>query len=535
MKRICRPLAAIVAAQLFGLAGFAAEPSARIAVFLADAEGKQTHDCPAWNDYRKAVGDGPAARVLFVEMLKAEPELCDAVGGDAERLNDLLAQRLHVLAERVKSGRELFGQWAWRVLPKKGKNGSKLAQDADAESCVALGSVAAIVFVAAHPEVAAGLADQEELFTLLENSGEFLLVDKEMKVFTGNTSEMRKQKTPRPWDKPDPQSKVIQKLVAGLLVRESDPKWLASRFGIAQKLCLDRTTLALALEVLRCPEQRRLRPGRDEGSVTERAMMTVGQLGDKSHRSALAPYLEQTRRLHWNIRIGFTFADVDKQLRDLALSTLIQLSGGDLEQYGFHLFRVQDEKGSRIYLFKTIEERNRGFTMCVQNYKKLGLEQPPQFTPETAPRFAFVPLSESPDVSVKPLPTSPDGKIRLKLDGGSAMLIDTATGQQIGKTLAAGFSGQGEGGQEPFTFICWSFSPDGKYVVTGSSFVRKYPPHEDTVDTNVGRIQVWDAATGELLFRQPSNRAIGSVRSVGFKSDNKTILFIAEPASRDIS
>jgi hypothetical protein len=149
------------------------------------------------------------------------------------------------------------------------------------------------------------------------------------------------------------------------------------------------------------------------------------------------------------------------------------------------------------------------------------------------PQFAFVPLSESPDVSIVTLPKSPDGKTRIRLDGGSATLIDAATGKQIGKTLAAGCS-TSDGGKEPSTFTCWAFSPDGKYVVTGSRYYREAESKTET-PTNFGNLQVWDAATGELLSQRPSNRAIGGVRAVGFKQDNKTILFIAERYSRDVS
>ena len=63
----------------------------------------------------------------------------------------------------------------------------------------------------------------------------------------------------------------------------------------------------------------------------------------------------------------------------------------------------------------------------------------------------------------------------------------------IGKELDAGM--WNEGRDREFTFTC-GFSPDGKYVVTGSRFAKTFPPQEDTLPTNVGKVQVWDAATG---------------------------------------
>ncbi len=107
-----------------------------------------------------------------------------------------------------------------------------------------------------------------------------------------------------------------------------------------------------------------------------------------------------------------------------------------------------------------------------------------------------------------------------------------ATGKRIGKELDAGK--WNEGPNPEFTFTCCSFSPDSKCVVTGASFVKKYPPHEDTLDTNVGRVEVWDAATGELVEKNPHGPT-GSIHAVGFNSDGKVIHYDAEKFSLDIS
>ena len=81
----------------------------------------------------------------------------------------------------------------------------------------------------------------------------------------------------------------------------------------------------------------------------------------------------------------------------------------------------------------------------------------------------------------------------------------------------------------PFTFACWSFSADGRYVATGLRYYRAAESPAE-VDTNVGQIEVWDAATGELVQRY--HKAVGSVSEVGFDDDESmTVLFIAEKFS----
>ena len=70
--------------------------------------------------------------------------------------------------------------------------------------------------------------------------------------------------------------------------------------------------------------------------------------------------------------------------------------------------------------------------------------------------------------------------------------------------------------------------------MTGSRFVKKYPKEEDTVNTNVGNVEVWDAATGARVEKQTRGR-IGSVRAVTFSKDGKIVYYDADVFSHDIS
>ncbi len=320
--------------------------------------------------------------------------------------------------------------------------------------------------------------------------------------------------------------------------REGRPKDIIARLEAAMANGLEEAKLPIIIELL----QRGEVIGADSidqaliiEPSTEFAIVMLGRLGKKEHVGLLAPYLENPRKLRLQ-SVGQRYVNFTPQLRDLALAALLQLNGAELTQHVFHrrqgdayFFR---ERPISFYLFDTVDERNQAFNYCVKDFKELGLADAPRFMPETSERFLLVaggvPAS---------LETSPNGKTRLSLQGNKARLIDVATGKQVGNVLNA--DKWNEGKKREFTFTCYSFSPDGKYVVTGSGLVEKFPG-KDTRDTNIGRIQVWDAATGQPVQSYPKiltirGVKIGSVRAAGLSDDGKTIHFEAEKFSIDIS
>lgn len=69
--------------------------AARVAAFLADTDGKFTHDLPGWNRYRDVAGSDAPARALFAEMVKNRDnhELLLAIRHSAEELGRSIASR----------------------------------------------------------------------------------------------------------------------------------------------------------------------------------------------------------------------------------------------------------------------------------------------------------------------------------------------------------------------------------------------------------------------------------------------------------
>jgi hypothetical protein len=145
---------------------------------------------------------------------------------------------------------------------------------------------------------------------------------------------------------------------------------------------------------------------------------------------------------------------------------------------------------------------------------------------ETAPRFAFRDGKVAAE-ETRPLRTSPDGRIRLEIGGRRARLIDTTTGKPVGKVLDAGTLWTE---RHEFTFMCWSFSPDGKAVATGSRFYEESGSHGHE-KTHVGRVQVWDAVTGGLLVQSAGR--MGGVSEVAFSRNSRTVVYRAAPYEID--
>jgi hypothetical protein len=139
-----------------------------------------------------------------------------------------------------------------------------------------------------------------------------------------------------------------------------------------------------------------------------------------------------------------------------------------------------------------------------------------------AKRLRWVDVS---DTGVSGTPRDAWRNLRLQVRGTRARLYDADTGKPIGKELKHGFAADGQ----DFDITCWSFSPDGKLVVTGAGYRG-----QADVPLNFGDLRVWDAVTGKEVARySQERRAIGSVRMVAFLRDGKTMIFAADAFKTD--
>lgn len=321
------------------------------------------------------------------------------------------------------------------------------------------------------------------------------------------------------WSQPDARLSAAKKLLTQWAIREADPKlgraWasIGARLMVTRYFCLEEAKTPLALEILRSPE----RVGHE---ASEFACLHATKLGAKENRQLLEHLLDQTTEVFFMEKYQ---VNTPTQVRDLALAAIVQLSGEKPEDYGFTQMQAKAtifREAMPVYLFSSPRDRDRAFERYAKNYKELGLRTPPRFSRE----FTF---SRYPGSILANVHTTPNGKVRLDAHGNTARLIEVATGKPIGKEISA----QKPGESPQFTFACWSFSADGKHVVTGSRYYFAARSVDEKA-TNVGRIEVWDAATGELVQRY--HKPVGSVLGVRFSDDDSmTVLFIAEKHSME--
>ena len=200
-------------------------------------------------------------------------------------------------------------------------------------------------------------------------------------------------------------------------MREADSKWLMVRMDAASQFALTNALQPLALRLVHNPPQPNV-----SGSWSEFAVLTVRRTHKSEDRQSLSQFLEGARPLGWEFmpRPRRPGADpqllhvVDPQLRDLALGVIVELSGKRPADYGF--VEYSSAQDPHVYLFQTMEQRNRGFKMCIENYRALGLDRPPAYTPEIPPRFYYV-AGTNDARALHAAKTSPGGKVRLDHPG----------------------------------------------------------------------------------------------------------------------
>lgn len=243
------------------------ELQAGIAGLLADTEGTDEHDLPGWDRYRRDVGNDDASRKLFAEMLKDEPALMFACQAGGHVASDATNARTRQVIG------SLYNRFTrQRVVPSKG-------------------TISALVFAAAHPQVEdeGGLLNGHWMSNLVRQS---------------NFVSMLTAKPP---------SSAAQKLIGQWLRGESDDAGDIQRIRIAVNYQIPKDGLDLAIRLVVNGKQ-----GNTSSLTT--AFEGVSRMGGREYAALLLPYLEDKRGM--GVRI-VNKQRIQMEIRDIALAWLI--------------------------------------------------------------------------------------------------------------------------------------------------------------------------------------------------------------------
>lgn len=262
----------------------------RLEAFRADRNPLAGHGLAGWDRFRACAGSSASARGLFVEMQRAERELLETVERAPAQAGALLDARCQQIQATSEGG------------------------EAEHEHALSLATMAAVVFAASNADVPVSThaGDLVNNFTQQEALKQALTV---------------KQIAP-----------VVRGLLGNWVSRQFERESIAAYRNLIMAMQFNlKEALAPALSLIEPPG--------GQPHLEQYAILTVGKLGGREHVPALLPLLNDNRPIGAPNRTGH---ESDTQVRDVALATLLHLTGQKLADYGFAHAKTND-----LILFNT--------------------------------------------------------------------------------------------------------------------------------------------------------------------------------------
>ena len=244
----------------------------QLALFIADAEQKVT--LPGWSQFRQMVGDDTAARGLFVDIQRAEPELVREAESQPKAASQQLDRRCRELYQ--EQYRASFG----------------------VRSQVSADSVAALMFVSASDQV-----EPNETSLSALQSFAFQQVFRHA-VLSGPRKDALKELLGQ-W-----LERTAERADGGMHMR------LALSYGVPQGL-------SIAKRLLKAKDV--------PADQLPYALLAVGRLGTAEDAAVVEARLDDARPFQ---AVAVRGKAVATQVRDVALAVLIHLNGENLADYG---------------------------------------------------------------------------------------------------------------------------------------------------------------------------------------------------------
>ncbi|NIO33472.1 MAG: hypothetical protein GTO26_00455 [Planctomycetales bacterium] len=284
----------------------------RIAAFAA-GKSATADDLPGWMLLKSIAGDGPAVRQLFIEAIRGEPLLLEALDQGhtyAAQAVVLRTQQLYQARLRNPNARQNLA------------NNSQFAA-----------SVAALLIVIADGETELDERTASMIFQMMHRSALLRRLGS--------------------------REQPVRALVGVFIQRTAETSMAYQSLWTAMQYNLKEGLIA-ATAIIRRGEQRPY--------VLQDAILAIGKLGTKEHIKLLTPLLADDTALSHQFNRQAT-KSITPQVRDVALAVIIHLSGEKPQDYGYttiqqdpiRLFRSNTMRFSsdakRAAALKTWQER----------------------------------------------------------------------------------------------------------------------------------------------------------------------------------
>jgi hypothetical protein len=298
-----------------------AHRQAKLAAFIADKDGKQKHDLPGWERYRKVAGNDAASRQFFVTIQKADTSFLAEADRDFANAESKLTRAAltkdeatvrYLSADAQKDYARAGARCAQlcqelidrqrNQLFLNGVNGRAVNVRSQVPD-VSLKEIAPLLLVAADPKVTIPAQNRYLFGNLLYQS----VVQNELRA---------SRSTP------------FKKIVLAWMERQAEDETTAQILFDTLNNLQFKEGLPLALKAVRSKKLK--------GSGVAHALVTIGRLGDKQHLPVLEAFLDdKTQFCGFGIGVRGGNVQGNTEVRDVALAMLVRLSKQSFKDYGF--------------------------------------------------------------------------------------------------------------------------------------------------------------------------------------------------------
>ncbi|MCH5377637.1 MAG: hypothetical protein JJ992_27075, partial [Planctomycetes bacterium] len=336
----------------------------RLKAFIDDLDGKQSHDLPGWERYRKVAGDDREARQLFVDMQKAEGGLLESLETGADE-----AIRLRMIE-------------IWQTA--YGQNSAKRE-----------------------------MPSRATLAAMLLASGEVRAESMEVQQIWNNFSNLLFQGDFATSIKDGPYKSSTRALLAHWVRTSSNTQLDAQKLRLTVIHGIDDVGLELALSMLAKAAQR-------QPNEAAMAIEATSRLGGKPYAALVAELLKDERMCVQRVINKNQRQEI--QVRDIALGWLIHITDQKPADYDmkqaqswFDIVKQHPQNAFNFsnFFFGSDEEREKAFKRWAEWVAKNPLPDPParpveqQETPVVEkPAAGNPPGGRTPAVDKQDLPTS---------------------------------------------------------------------------------------------------------------------------------